>query len=142
MTRVRPPLVRFSAVAAALALVLGTWSPLSACGCPPKGAAVEACQSGCCSTKSLCDSCCSRGGSDEATNNCSTAGGCVCHPVSPPTAEQPRVPQNHQLSQAVLALPVAIVWLPDVFETSSLAAAVPRTLSGADLRVLYCSRLE
>lgn len=138
----RSRLMSVPALAAALALVLGSCSPLAACGCAPRGAALEGCSSGCCSAKSLCQSCCDRQGVDETPANCLSEGGCLCHPVSAPNSEQPRVPQTDQVAQAFAALPSAIFALPSLVEATAVFAAPPLTRSGAELRVLYCSRLE
>lgn len=134
--------VRLTALVAAVALALGSWSPLAACGCAPCGAALEGCSSGCCSAKSLCQSCCDRQGEDESPADCLADGGCLCHPVSAPTSEQPRVPQSDQVAQAFVVLPSAISALPSLIEPTAVVAAPPLSRSGAELRVLYCSRLE
>ncbi len=142
MTASRALPFRLTALLAAVALALGSWSPLAACGCAPCGAALEGCSSGCCSAKSLCQSCCDRQGENEPPADCLADGGCLCHPVSAPTSEQPRVPQTDQVAQAFVAVPSAIVALPSLVQATAVVASPPLTRSGAELRVLYCSRLE
>jgi hypothetical protein len=143
MHHLRTSSLKSPALLAALALVFTSWSPVRACACSPCGVPLEGASAGCCAGQPLCQSCRNCDAVDGESTDCLADGGCLCHPASAPTAEQPRALQaDGQVALACAVLPSSLAGWPAATDPPLPVAGPASVSSGAELRVLYCSRLE